>query len=71
MSGSVGIALEVDATGHPQNIRVIGPLGLGFDENAVAAVNSWTFKPATKNGGPIACGAIVSVNFRLIANAHR
>jgi TonB family protein len=64
LSGSVLISLDVDDAGHPQNLQVIGPLGLGFDEAALAAVSSWTFKPATKGGAPMATRAMVEVNFR-------
>jgi protein TonB len=66
LSGSVVISLDVDEAGHPQNLQVIGPLGLGFDEGALAAVSSWKFKPATKGGTPITTRAIVEVNFRLL-----
>jgi TonB family protein len=64
LSGSVVISLDVDEAGHPQNFQVIGPLGLGFDEGARAAVSSWTFRPATKGGTPITTRAMVEVNFR-------
>ena len=65
LGGFVSVVIEVDETGHPQNLRIVRPLGLGFDENAIAAIRTWTFKPATKDGVPVSCDAMVSVEFRL------
>jgi TonB family protein len=70
LSTSVAIALDVDETGHPQNLRLLQPMGLGFDENAVATVSTWRFRPATRNGVPVACGAEVVVTFRLYPNTQ-
>jgi len=65
--GTVRLFIEIDATGHvmPASIRVIRSLGLELDENAIACVSQWRFKPAIKGGNPIAVQAEVSVNFQL------
>jgi TonB family protein len=39
-------------------------LGFGLDEKAIEAVRQWRFKPATKNGVPVAAPATIEVRFR-------
>jgi len=55
----------VDAAGKPQNIKLLrgsrrAPL---LDGAAAAAVRQWTFRPARKNGQPVACWFNVGVPF--------
>lgn len=64
--GTVVLAVEIAPNGSAQNIRVMRGLGLGLDENAVAAVSQWLFQPATKDGAPITVQATIEVNFRLL-----
>lgn len=59
------IAVIVDARGYPQNPRVVQSLGMGLDEKALAAVKGYRFKPAVKDGKPVAVLVDVEVNFRL------
>ena len=59
------IAIIVDAQGYPQNPRVIRSLGMGLDEKALEAVQKYRFKPAMKDGKPVASMINVEVNFRL------
>jgi len=59
------IAVIVDAQGYPQNPRVIQSLGMGLDEKALEAVEKYRFKPAMKDGKPVASMIDVEVNFRL------
>ncbi len=49
---------------HLETLKVIRPLGLGLDEEAIAAVSKWHFAPGTKNGEPIDVKAQIKVNFR-------
>jgi TonB family protein len=63
--GTVVLWLIVDADGLPQNIRVQRPLGMGLDEEAIAAVKQWRFQPALKDGKPVPVMINVQVNFRL------
>ncbi len=63
-SGSVLVSLIVDEQGLPKNIKVVRSAGMGLDEKAVEAVAKWTFKPATKDGKPIAVPANVEVSFK-------
>ena len=66
ISGTVILSVEIDASGHPRNIRVRRPIGFGLEERAVEAVARWRFRPAFRNGKPIPCTAEVEVNFRLL-----
>jgi TonB family protein len=53
LEGSVLLSVVVDAGGHPRDIHVDRPLGLGLDESATANVRQWQFKPGTKAGVPV------------------
>ncbi len=64
--GVVVLAIEVDASGHPQNLRVIEMLGLGLDEKAIEAVSQWRFRPGYQDGRPVVTTATVQVSFRLM-----
>ena len=64
--GTVLLRVVIDEKGLPREIGVTRPLGLGLDEKAVEAVRRWRFKPATKDGKPVAMEAVVEVNFRLL-----
>jgi protein TonB len=59
------ISVIVDARGFPQNPRVVQSLGMGLDEKALEAVRRYRFKPALKDGKPVAAMITVEVNFRL------
>jgi len=64
--GTVLLYVEIDEQGRTRNLKVVRPLGLGLDEKAMEAVSKWRFKPAVKNGAPVAVGATIEVNFRLL-----
>ena len=64
--GTVLLYVEIDEQGKTRNIRVVRPLGLGLDEKAIEAVSKWRFKPGMKGGAPVAVGATIEVNFRLL-----
>ncbi len=55
----------VQADGTPGEIRVKTPAGKGLDEKAIEAVRKWRFKPAMKDGKPIAVQINIEINFRL------
>jgi periplasmic protein TonB len=59
------VGLIVDAHGLPQNIHVVQRLGMGLDEKAIEAIRRYRFKPATKDGKPVAAAIVVEVDFRL------
>jgi TonB family protein len=65
-SGTVLLSVIIDANGNTRDIHVVRPLGLGLDEKAIEAVSKWRFRPAMRNGKPVAVQAQVEVNFRLL-----
>ena len=64
--GTVILSVIVDESGMPRDFKVVRPLGLGLDEKAVEAVRKWRFRPAMKDGRPVAVYATIEVNFRLL-----
>lgn len=65
MQGVCILTLIVDAEGNPQHIWVTRPLDYGLDENAKEAVQQYRFKPATKNGVPVAVVVSIEISFHL------
>ena len=63
--GTIVMSLIVDASGAPGDLQIQRPLGLGLDEKAVAAISTWKFEPAQKDGKPVAVAINVEVTFRL------
>jgi TonB family protein len=63
--GTVVVWMIVDPSGATRDIQVVRPLGLGLDEKALAAISTWTFEPAQKDGKPVAVEVNVEVSFRL------
>jgi periplasmic protein TonB len=65
--GVVLVNALITPDGRATEIHIIKSLGLGLDENAVAAVKTWRFKPATgPDGKPAAVEQTIEVEFRLI-----
>jgi protein TonB len=62
--GTVVLWVIVGADGRPHDMRVERSLGMGLDEKAIAAVKTWKFEPARKDGHPVAVQINVEVNFR-------
>jgi len=63
LEGVVTLGLIVDDHGIPRNVHILSPLGAGLDEEAVAAIRTWKFKPAEQKGhGPVAVEVAVQVN---------
>ena len=65
-SGTVLLAIVVDANGMPRDIHVVRSVGLGLDEKAIEAVMKWRFRPGVKGGRPVSVSAQVEVAFRLL-----
>ena len=65
INGMVTLSVLVTAEGLPTDLRVDRPLGHGLDEKALEAVGKWQFRPAMKDGKPIAARISVQVNFHL------
>ena len=65
VSGNVELSLVIDQAGLPQDIQVVRGLGSGLDEKAIEAVKQYRFKPATRDGQPVATKIHINVNFQI------
>ena len=63
--GTVVLGLVVDPSGNPAKVHVMKPVGCGLDDKAVQTVETWKFKPAEKDGQPVAVEIAVEVDFHL------
>lgn len=69
LEGSVDLVIEVDAKGNVTTVKEHGDhLGAGLDASAIKTVRRWKFKPAERDGVPVAVRIIVEVGFRLRQN---
>jgi len=66
LQGVVVLRMVIDEDGRPQDVQVTRGLGMGLDEKAMEAVRQWRFRPAYKDGQPVATQASVEMNFRLL-----
>ena len=65
IEGTVLLELGVNEKGKVEIARVVKGLGLGLDENALSKVKIWKFKPALKDGRPVAVVSMVEMGFHL------
>jgi protein TonB len=63
--GTVVLTTIVREDGSVQVIKVVRGIGFGLDQNAIAAVLQWRFKPARRDGKPVASYLNVEVSFNL------
>jgi TonB family protein len=63
--GTLQIEMIVDETGAVKRPRIILPLGMGLDENAVDKALTWKFDPARMDGKPVPVILRIEVTFRL------
>ena len=63
--GVVVLSAIVRKDGTIEIQRVVRGLGLGLDENAIAALRQWKFRPGMKNGTPVDVALNIEVNFSL------
>lgn len=63
--GTVVLMIVVGADGSVPEVAVVQPLGLGLDESALRTVHRWKFKPATRDGKPVAVRLLIEVTFKL------
>jgi TonB family protein len=62
--GTVVVSCEIWPDGLAHNIRIVQGRGFGLSEKAAEAVSQWKFRPATKNGQPVAVAQTISISFR-------
>lgn len=68
IEGRVLLSAEVLADGTVGEVQVVRPLDknqYGLDNEAIRAMKQWLFKPAMKDGQPVAMGIYVDMVFSL------
>jgi TonB family protein len=65
VQGVVGLSVVVGPEGTVHQVRIVKPMGMGLDENAIEAVKTWRFQPGTKDGVPVAIWVYIEVDFHL------
>jgi TonB family protein len=66
IQGTVVVTAIVEVDGRLANIEIKESLDPGLDQNAIAALSNWVFKPAEKDGAPVRVSCTIEVNFRLV-----
>jgi TonB family protein len=66
IQGPVTLSAVIERDGKVYDVEVEEGLDPGLDANAVAAIQSWLFKPAEKDGKPVPVSVTIVVNFRLL-----
>jgi TonB family protein len=63
--GTVLLWIVIDEEGSVTEVKVVRSIDKNLDRKAVEAVRKWRFKPAMKDGNPVAVEINVEVNFHL------
>jgi TonB family protein len=67
LEGLVKVEIMIDVHGRVADVILLGrSLGDGLDQRAIETVRTWRFKPATRDGVPVAVPVRVEVSFRLV-----
>jgi TonB family protein len=65
-TGQVMLRVDVDAQGKVSDVRVLSATNPGvFDEVSIAAARQWTYRPALKDGKPVAAAVRIPVTFAM------
>ena len=59
------LSVVVSENGRAGGITVVQSLGFGLTQKAIEAVSEWHFKPATREGQPVAVVVPIEVTMRL------
>jgi periplasmic protein TonB len=54
VQGDVVVDVTIDPTGKVAELAVLHTLGYGIESSVIGTLKTWTFRPATKDGNPIA-----------------
>jgi protein TonB len=65
IQGTVVLEAAIDEHGDVTDVRVLRGLPLGLDRAAADAVKKWKFKPALREGEPVAATKVIPVAFRI------
>ena len=65
IEGEAVLEVAFGASGDVSIVRIVNRLGHGLDETASRAVAGIRFRPATRDGQPVAVRTLVHIEFRL------
>ncbi|MGB6199932.1 MAG: energy transducer TonB, partial [Candidatus Acidiferrales bacterium] len=66
LEGTITLSATIQQDGHATDVAVVKGLGMGLDENAVKAVQKWTFDPARgPDGTPVPVITDIEITFSL------
>lgn len=54
VQGDVVVDVTIDPSGKVAELAVLHTLGYGIESSVIGTLKTWTFRPATKDGSPIA-----------------
>jgi len=63
LQGTVGLNVTIDKSGTVTDVKIVRPLGMGLDEQAVATIRTWQFSPAKVEGQPVAVQLYIETSF--------
>lgn len=66
-TATVVVSVVINDQGRAENVKVLASAGMGLDESAVRTVETWQFRPGTKDDRPVPVFANIEVNFRLLS----
>jgi TonB family protein len=69
VQGTVMLSAVIHSDGSVGDVRILRGVDDRLDEYASAALSRWHFRPATRNGDPVALQAVVMIPFRPMRKA--
>jgi TonB family protein len=71
VEGTVVLYAVIHSDGSVGEVRVLEGVEMQLDENAMAALKRWKFRPGNKGGVPVDVEAVIHIPFRVPRNAPR
>jgi len=65
IQGTVTLSVIIGTDGRTRDVKVVKSLEPSLDANAIEAVKTWKFAPATKDGRPVAVQMRLEVDYKL------
>jgi len=59
------LSAVIGPDGSVLDVQIERPLGMGVDERAIEAIRGWRFRPATRDGKPVAVQIKIEMSFHL------
>lgn len=65
IDGTCTLRAVIDKDGRISRLRVVKSLRKDYDQSALTAVKTWTYKPYLLNGDPVAVETTINVNYNM------